>query len=288
MWDAAVDVAAALERALAGARRRRGRRAARLARARRGPAPRQPGDPRPRLVRARAHAPRTAIRGLRRRDAIAAWVAGAGAGGLRVRARRRRRARARCCAPAARRRGLPAAGRHARGRGRRGARRRRWSSSRSPSRVGRRPAARRRRRRRRLRGRCRAPGRSPPLARRRRRAARPRACAASPRRRRRRGCAPLRSPGAYARAVLPWQLASRACRLGALACFLAAFGAAGHAGGRCCSSLFAQGGGRLVPFAPASVGAGRRDARGELRARHRQRGARPSAWRRSSSARARC
>src|SRR4051794_19089248 len=38
------------------------------------------------------------------------------------------------------------------------------------------------------------------------------------------GCAPLRRPGFYAGRVLPWQLASRACRAGALACFLAAFG----------------------------------------------------------------
>src|SRR5262245_40058620 len=39
-----------------------------------------------------------------------------------------------------------------------------------------------------------------------------------------RGCAPLKQPGAYARGVLPWQIVSRVCRLGALACFLAAFG----------------------------------------------------------------
>src|SRR5215211_6429652 len=59
-----------------------------------------------------------------------------------------------------------------------------------------------------------------------------------------RGCAPLRAPGDYARRVLPWQLASRACRLGSLACFLAAFGVP--------VSIAAV---RLVPFAPASVGA---------------------------------
>jgi hypothetical protein len=69
-----------------------------------------------------------------------------------------------------------------------------------------------------------------------------------------RGCAPLRAPGAYARTVLPWQLASRACRLGALACFLAAFGLP-VTPAAVLLVAFAQGGGRLVPFAPASVGA---------------------------------
>jgi hypothetical protein len=70
-----------------------------------------------------------------------------------------------------------------------------------------------------------------------------------------RGCAPLRAPRAYARAVLPWQLASRACRLGALACFLAAFGLPATPIAVLLVT-FAQLGGRLVPFAPASVGAG--------------------------------
>jgi hypothetical protein len=69
-----------------------------------------------------------------------------------------------------------------------------------------------------------------------------------------RGCAPLRNPVAYARGVLPWQLASRACRLGALACFLTAFGLPATPVA-VLLVLFAQGGGRLVPFAPASVGA---------------------------------
>ena len=69
-----------------------------------------------------------------------------------------------------------------------------------------------------------------------------------------RGCAPLRAPGAYGRNVLPWQLASRACRLGALACFLAAFGLP-VTFAAVLLVAFAQGGGRLVPFAPASVGA---------------------------------
>jgi uncharacterized membrane protein YbhN (UPF0104 family) len=70
-----------------------------------------------------------------------------------------------------------------------------------------------------------------------------------------RGCAPLKCPGAYARAVLPWQLASRACRLGALACFLAAFGLPASFAAVLLVTA-AQSGGRLVPFAPASVGAG--------------------------------
>jgi uncharacterized membrane protein YbhN (UPF0104 family) len=54
--------------------------------------------------------------------------------------------------------------------------------------------------------------------------------------------------------VLPWQLASRACRLGSLACFLAAFGVP-VSFAAVLLVAFAQGGGRLVPFAPASVGA---------------------------------
>jgi hypothetical protein len=70
----------------------------------------------------------------------------------------------------------------------------------------------------------------------------------------RRGCAPLRAPGAYARTVIPWQLASRACRLGALACFLAAFGIP-VTPAAVLLVAFAQGSGRLVPFAPAAVGA---------------------------------
>lgn len=70
-----------------------------------------------------------------------------------------------------------------------------------------------------------------------------------------RGCSALRSPGAYARGVLPWQLASRLCRLGALACFLAAFGLPATPAA-VLLVLGAQTGGRLVPFAPASVGAG--------------------------------
>jgi uncharacterized membrane protein YbhN (UPF0104 family) len=70
-----------------------------------------------------------------------------------------------------------------------------------------------------------------------------------------RGCAPLKCPGAYARGVLPWQIASRMCRLGALACFLAAFGLPASFAAVLLVTA-AQSGGRLVPFAPASVGAG--------------------------------
>jgi uncharacterized membrane protein YbhN (UPF0104 family) len=70
-----------------------------------------------------------------------------------------------------------------------------------------------------------------------------------------RGCAPLRCPRAYARGVLPWQVASRVCRLGALACFLAAFGLPATPAA-VLLVVGAQTGGRLLPFAPASVGAG--------------------------------
>jgi uncharacterized membrane protein YbhN (UPF0104 family) len=69
-----------------------------------------------------------------------------------------------------------------------------------------------------------------------------------------RGCSALRSPRAYVRAVTPWQLASRLLRAASLACFLAAFGlpATAAAVG---FVMVAQGGGRLLPFAPASVAA---------------------------------
>src|SRR4051794_38301446 len=69
------------------------------------------------------------------------------------------------------------------------------------------------------------------------------------------GCAALKTPGAYARRVLPWQLLSRALRIAALGCFLAAF----HLPATLAAVLlvtFAQCSGRLVPFSPASVGAG--------------------------------
>ena len=70
-----------------------------------------------------------------------------------------------------------------------------------------------------------------------------------------RGCASLREPRAYARRVLPWQLASRACRLAALGCLLAAFGLPATPVA-VLLVVFAQTGGRVLPFGPASVGAG--------------------------------
>jgi lysylphosphatidylglycerol synthase-like protein len=70
-----------------------------------------------------------------------------------------------------------------------------------------------------------------------------------------RGCKPLCAPGDYARHVLPWQLGSRACRLAALACFLAAFGLPATPVAVLLVA-FAQGGSRMLPFAPAAVGAG--------------------------------
>ena len=69
------------------------------------------------------------------------------------------------------------------------------------------------------------------------------------------GCALLRCPKAYSRQVLPWQVLSRLCRLGALACFLAAF-ALPATPAAVLLVVFAQCSGRLVPFSPASVGAG--------------------------------
>jgi uncharacterized membrane protein YbhN (UPF0104 family) len=68
------------------------------------------------------------------------------------------------------------------------------------------------------------------------------------------GCRCLRSPGRYARVILPWQLVSRVCRFGALACFLAAFSLP-VTPLAVLLVMFAQGSGRLVPFAPAAVGA---------------------------------
>jgi uncharacterized membrane protein YbhN (UPF0104 family) len=69
------------------------------------------------------------------------------------------------------------------------------------------------------------------------------------------GCVALRDPRAYARGVLPWQLASRLLRIAALACFLAAFGLPATPVA-VLLVVFAQTSGRLVPFSPASVGAG--------------------------------
>jgi hypothetical protein len=69
-----------------------------------------------------------------------------------------------------------------------------------------------------------------------------------------RGCSPLHSPRAYARTVVPWQLASRGLRAASLAAFLIAFGlpATPAAVGLV---MVAQGGGRLLPLAPASAAA---------------------------------
>src|SRR5918999_1333915 len=69
-----------------------------------------------------------------------------------------------------------------------------------------------------------------------------------------RGCAPLKCPAAYPPGVLPWQIASRVCRLGALACFLAAFGLPASFAAVLLVTA-AQSGGRLGPFAPPSGGA---------------------------------
>ncbi|HLM49274.1 MAG TPA: lysylphosphatidylglycerol synthase domain-containing protein [Solirubrobacteraceae bacterium] len=69
-----------------------------------------------------------------------------------------------------------------------------------------------------------------------------------------RGCAPLGHPGAFARRVLPWQAGSRALRAAAIACFLLAFGLpAGVAA--VLLVMLAQSGGRLLPLAPASAAA---------------------------------
>jgi Lysylphosphatidylglycerol synthase TM region len=69
-----------------------------------------------------------------------------------------------------------------------------------------------------------------------------------------RGCSALREPRLYARAVLPWQLASRLLRAASLMCFLAAFGLPATPEAVALVML-AQGGGRAVPLAPASVAA---------------------------------
>lgn len=71
----------------------------------------------------------------------------------------------------------------------------------------------------------------------------------------RHGCAPLADPRAFLRRVAPWQLVSRLCRIAAMACFLLAF----HLPATLVVVLLvfiAQGSGRLVPFSPAAVGAG--------------------------------
>jgi uncharacterized membrane protein YbhN (UPF0104 family) len=69
------------------------------------------------------------------------------------------------------------------------------------------------------------------------------------------GACALRSPGRYAYSVLPWQALSRLARGAAIACFLVAFGLPATVPAVLLVML-AQGGGRMLPFAPASVGAG--------------------------------
>jgi hypothetical protein len=68
------------------------------------------------------------------------------------------------------------------------------------------------------------------------------------------GCAPLGDPRTYARRVLPWQLTSRLLRVASLFCFLAAF----HLPATLAAValvMAAQGGGRMLPLAPASLAA---------------------------------
>jgi uncharacterized membrane protein YbhN (UPF0104 family) len=69
------------------------------------------------------------------------------------------------------------------------------------------------------------------------------------------GARALGSPGRYACAVLPWQVASRGARAASIACFLAAFGLPVTAGAVLLVML-AQAGGRALPLAPATAGAG--------------------------------
>jgi hypothetical protein len=70
----------------------------------------------------------------------------------------------------------------------------------------------------------------------------------------RRGLALLGSPGCYLRRVGSWGLLSRALRLGALACFLAAF-ALPVTLTAALVVMVAHSSGRLVPFGPAGAGA---------------------------------
>src|SRR4051812_20971488 len=69
-----------------------------------------------------------------------------------------------------------------------------------------------------------------------------------------RGCSPLAHPRAFACSVLPWRVASRARRAGAIGCFLLALGR--RAGvPAVLLVMLAQSGGRLLPLAPASAAA---------------------------------
>jgi Lysylphosphatidylglycerol synthase TM region len=70
-----------------------------------------------------------------------------------------------------------------------------------------------------------------------------------------RGAGALRHPGEYARAVLPWQIASRVARALSIGCFLLAFGLPATAAAVLLVML-AQAGGRALPLAPASAAAG--------------------------------
>ena len=70
----------------------------------------------------------------------------------------------------------------------------------------------------------------------------------------RRGLAVLGSPAAYVRHVASWSVLSRVLRLGALACFLAAFGLPVSLTAALVV-MVAHSSGRLVPFGPAGAGA---------------------------------
>jgi hypothetical protein len=69
-----------------------------------------------------------------------------------------------------------------------------------------------------------------------------------------RGCSSLKEPGAYAATVMPWQLLSRLLRAASLASFLVAFGLPASPAA-VALVMVAQGGGRLLPLAPASAAA---------------------------------
>jgi hypothetical protein len=70
-----------------------------------------------------------------------------------------------------------------------------------------------------------------------------------------RGCTALGDPVRFARTVTPWQLTSRVLRAASLACFLMAFGLPATPVA-IVLVMVAQGGGRLLPFAPAGAAAG--------------------------------
>jgi hypothetical protein len=69
-----------------------------------------------------------------------------------------------------------------------------------------------------------------------------------------RGVRAAGSPARYARRVLPWQLLSRGLRLGAVACFLAGFGAPVTLA-TVVLFVVAQSSGRVVPFGPGATAA---------------------------------